>query len=296
VSLLSSRVGVAAVRHSDDPEYYDAARRWGRFWDVAVAVSRRVAEEAARRCPTLPVEVIPHAVPCPVEVTARPRRPGTLKMIYAGALKRYQKRIFDLLHIARSLNRAGIDYRLTVAGGGPDEASFLRSARGLPGVHPVGTVPPDAMSDLYREHDVFLLPSDFEGFPLALAEAMAQGCVPVVRDIASGVPELVRDGENGFVIPHGRPEIFTERLVSLARQPGTLNERSANAHRTILENFSDERRWAGRYLDLFEKCLARRATERRADGRAVSPPVFPIYRREAWKRRLSELWRGGWKR
>ena len=58
---------------------------------------------------------------------------------------------------------------------------------------------------ILEQQDAYILTSEFEGMPNALNEAMARGCVPVVTDIRSGIPELVRYGVNGYRVPVGYP-------------------------------------------------------------------------------------------
>ena len=72
--------------------------------------------------------------------------------------------------------------------------------------------------------EVSLLVSDSEGFCIALVEAMANGCCPVVTDIRSGNKQLVRDGENGFVVPVGDVEAFVEKIAYLANDRAKLLE------------------------------------------------------------------------
>src|SRR6185369_2759616 len=66
-----------------------------------------------------------------------------------------------------------------------------------------------------RESDAFLLTSNYEGFCISLIEAMANGCCPVVTDIRSGNKQLVRDGENGFVVPVGDVDAFVDKIKLL---------------------------------------------------------------------------------
>lgn len=71
---------------------------------------------------------------------------------------------------------------------------------------------------MYDTHDVLVLPSFTEGFPQVLLEGMARG-IPVVATAVGGVPRLVRDGENGLLIPAGRPEALADAVARLAADP-----------------------------------------------------------------------------
>jgi glycosyltransferase involved in cell wall biosynthesis len=70
------------------------------------------------------------------------------------------------------------------------------------------------LTALYRDASVFVLPSLFEPFGLALLEAMGQG-LPCVATNCCAMPELVQDGINGALVPRGDPDALAEALVAL---------------------------------------------------------------------------------
>ena len=102
-----------------------------------------------------------------------------------------------------------------------------------------------------RESHAFVLPSSFEGLPVSVLEAMAQGLVPVASDIRSGLPELIRDGENGFLVALGDTEGFADRLATLALNREGLTQMSAAAYRTIAGGDYSVEKMVKRYLELF---------------------------------------------
>lgn len=69
------------------------------------------------------------------------------------------------------------------------------------------------MPEVYSEHRAFLMMSRREGFPNVLLEAMASGCVCVAGNCDFGPSELIRDGENGFLVPVGDYEAAAERVL-----------------------------------------------------------------------------------
>jgi glycosyltransferase involved in cell wall biosynthesis len=133
-------------------------------------------------------------------------------------LNQEQKRARDLVPFCRGLDAAGLDYHLTVVGDG-DEFDFLsneltesvQSGR----VEMTGMLAfPDAMAH-FVDKDVFVLFSAYEGMPLVLLHALAEGAVPVVTNLQSGVSELLDDGVNGLLFPVGRPETAAELVCEL---------------------------------------------------------------------------------
>jgi glycosyltransferase involved in cell wall biosynthesis len=96
------------------------------------------------------------------------------------------------------------------------------------------------VADLLHAMDVFLLASRFEGLPRAELQAMAAG-LPIVATGVDGTPEAVREGENGFLVPAGRPELLAERLTRLsASEP--LRRRFGERGRALLSEEFNIRR------------------------------------------------------
>lgn len=92
---------------------------------------------------------------------------------------------------------------LVVAGDGPDRATLEARATdlGLEGrARFLGSVARDQVSRLFGAADASVLSSAWENFPHTVVEALAVGC-PVIATAVGGVPEVVRDGENGLLVP-----------------------------------------------------------------------------------------------
>jgi glycogen synthase len=137
---------------------------------------------------------------------------------------------------------------------------------------------------VYGHSDVFIITSEFEGFPVSVLEAMAHGCVPVVTDIRSGVPELVQDGVNGYRVPIGDIRTFAERLAALYRDPARRQEMALNAHATVAAGGYRIEDMTQRYIALFDRAMqdVRDGTFRRPRGRILPPDSL----RESWKDQL----------
>ncbi len=74
----------------------------------------------------------------------------------------------------------------------------------------------DNMHGALMEHDAFVMSSDFEGMPNALAEAMAVGLVCISTDCRTGPRDLITDGENGFLVPVGDVDAMAESIKKVA--------------------------------------------------------------------------------
>lgn len=88
--------------------------------------------------------------------------------------------------------------------------------------------------------DVFVLPSSYEGLPRTLADAMLLG-KPVVATNVDGIPELVRDGENGLLVPAGDFKKMAEAVLDYLEYPKKAKEFGARAMEFVSENFSHEK-------------------------------------------------------
>jgi len=132
----------------------------------------------------------------PDAATARDPR----HVIYVGRLVK-GKNVHLLIDAVRSLG----DVRLTIVGGGELEAELRARAAGA-NVTFTGTLPNEDLPRYLAGASVYVLPSDFEGSPKALLEAMACG-LPVIGSRVPGTELVVRDGENGLLVERTAPEL-----------------------------------------------------------------------------------------
>lgn len=289
---LSRDVKVVGIVHSDDPEHYEHARRLGKYWDAVVAVSKTIRAKTLApgpECPG-PVACIPYGVPLAAQMPARRPDAGPLKIVYAGRLVQYQKRVLDVVKIITKLAERNLPFTFFFAGGGRDEELVRRRLRSLTGrgmVRFLGILPQEEVLKVFAQSDVFIMTSEFEGMPIALLEAMGQGCVPVVSDIESGVPELVRDGVNGFCVPIGDVRLFVDRLVRLQREPLVRAKLARAAYATVRRGRYGVDEMVDRYVRLFRRVM-NHPNPNRSGGpgaRVLPPPRLP----PAWGKRIPDL-------
>ncbi len=131
----------------------------------------------------------------------------------------------------------GVD--LLVAGDGPDRAALERQAASLglgDRVRFLGPLPRDRVLELFRAADASVLSSTWENFPHALVEALAVG-TPAISTTVGGVAEIVRDGENGLLVPPGDPQALA-RAISRYGGVAELQERLRAAAPASVERFA----------------------------------------------------------
>ncbi len=87
--------------------------------------------------------------------------------------------------------------------------------------------------------DIFVLPSLKEGFPYAILEAMAAG-LPIVASYVGGIPEMIANGENGFLVPTRNPDMLAEKIIELLQNP-VLTQKFSRASLEKIKEFSLEK-------------------------------------------------------
>jgi glycosyltransferase involved in cell wall biosynthesis len=165
--------------------------------------------------------------------TPAERRPagGPLRILTVARLVRAKGHAV-LLEALSSLRDEGIETVATFVGDGPERERLERLACELRlDVRFTGAVGQDELPDYYNDAQVFCLPTLDEGLGVVLLEAMASG-LPAVSSRLMGVPEVIRDGESGLLVPPGRPDELANALRRLAQSP-ELRERMGCSGRAI---------------------------------------------------------------
>ena len=129
------------------------------------------------------------------------------------------KRIGDVLESLAKVRERGIDAVLVMVGDGPDRGAVEQRASELGIIrHCYLLGYQEDVSGWYQAFDTLILPSANEGTPVVVIEALAAGC-PVVATSVGGVPDVVHDGVDGFLVPAGDVDQLAERLARLAGDP-----------------------------------------------------------------------------
>jgi colanic acid/amylovoran biosynthesis glycosyltransferase len=145
---------------------------------------------------------------------------GEARLVCIGRLVE-QKGQALLVEAAATLARRNIDFRLVLVGGGPlhDELARLVEANGLQErVELLGAVSTQRLYDELRRARALVLPSFAEGLPMVIMEAMALRR-PVISTYIAGIPELVRDGEDGRLVPAGSVAALVDAMADMLSRP-----------------------------------------------------------------------------
>jgi glycosyltransferase involved in cell wall biosynthesis len=256
---IAREVVTASIAHNDVEGFYAPLRHYGPFVDCAIGVSREILRKIVTDCgvPSARAQLIPYGVRSlsPAEAMARfaDASGAPIRIAYVGRLEQEQKRILDLVPILAALERKGVSFTCDVIGDGRDRGRLVRLLGNLHLRNPPrlwGWLDGNSVRGRLAATDVLVLPSSFEGLPVAMLEAMGQGVVPVATRIASGCPDLVRDGANGFLEPVGDAEAFATRIHWLSGNGEELARMKRAAWDTA-RRFSIDRMVAS-YVSLFE--------------------------------------------
>jgi glycosyltransferase involved in cell wall biosynthesis len=224
---------------------------------VIVALSESIRASLVRLDPQLHVTVIPSAS------GSLPAKPGNVECLRAsfggdfivghvGALDDSTKGQLQLIALARRWQTARPGVRFVLVGSGRDEARFREAAAGLGNVLFAGQV--DNVGDYLAAFDLFVFPSRHEGLGSTLIDALEAG-LPVVATAVGGIPEIIRDGENGILVQPDEPAAL-EAAVGAFHGDDRLRARVAAANRLRAREFSPAA-MTGRYERLYRDVAAR---------------------------------------
>ena len=135
------------------------------------------------------------------------------------------------LEVLAQLGKSGTAAQLDLVGEGEERPMFEQQARDLNVASRVrlhGGLPRDALGRFYEPAHFILLPSDSEGWPKVLSEAMAYGVVPIASAVGS-IPEYLADFSTGSAIRSRDPRLFSDAIESYLRVPSRWDEHSGNA-------------------------------------------------------------------
>lgn len=160
-----------------------------------------------------------------------------LRILFMGWVTK-EKGIFDLLKAYQTLPFTHTE--MLIAGDGNDLVAAKGESVNLKidqTTKFLGWVFDNDKHKLLREADIFVLPSYYEGLPNALLEAMASG-VPAIATRVGGIPDLIRSGENGFLVEPGDVDGLAEKIALLIQNEDKRKSFSLSAYNHVKNNHS----------------------------------------------------------
>lgn len=188
---------------------------------VASSFTRRTLEKASLG--DTPVSVIPYGAPEPAAQNRSYSRSGTLKVLFVGGLSQRK----GISYLFDAVDRFGNDVQLTVVGRPRRTCPPLERALDRHVWYP--SMPHGEVLQLMARNDVLVFPTLFEGFGLVLTEALSRG-TPIIATDACAAPDLITDGEEGFLVPTGSSEAIEQALARLVADRELLVHMGRAAH------------------------------------------------------------------
>jgi len=239
-------IGRIGMIQSDDPGPYGALRLYQKHIEAVAGVSRRIIAKLKHDSVLGKKKVgdVRYGVKMPPLRKKRAifcgQRP--LRILYCGRIVEEQKRISLLPLILKDLDKAGLNYEMTMAGKGVElnkMVDLLQPWVRRKRVHITGGLDQKAVSQTMAKNDIFLLFSDYEGLPLALLEAMGHGLVPVVSDLGKDFRDLIL-GTGGRLVNPKVIKDYAKAILEVAKRPNSFFKNSILCQRKCRNDYSIE--------------------------------------------------------
>lgn len=237
-------VKIVSVVHSDNRSLFDAYMIMEQYIDKIFCVSSRIQSHMQELYDFDRSLYYTREQPVETDILweRRVNMSGKLRIGYAARLVRQAKRADLLIDLIGLLEKKKINYMMQIAG----EGECLRlienylNEKGMQAhVHLLGRIPKSQMDSFWKEQDVFVNVSEYEGTSLSMLEAMGYGCVPVVTDV-SGTREFIENGINGCICDVGDVQGITDCIETLAYNRGLLKLFGDRCRRIVQERCNPE--------------------------------------------------------
>ena len=248
--IRSTNEGVITQGKADSP-----------YLDALVGISPEVQRLLNKAGVVCRAEMIANAVTLTLTDNL-PKLQQPVELAYLGRLTNIDKNILILPEIVEACRKRDLDCFLTVAGDGADLEKLekkVQDYRLADAIRLVGAISRDKVGSFLSKRSFGLFPSNYEGFGLALVEAMEMGCVPIASDIPAFRWILGEDAK-ALVAPVKNAGAYAERIRILATDPDHYREIQDRLQRRQRKNFSPEITVRG-YLRLIENLRKHRDEE-----------------------------------
>ena len=189
--------------------------------DVIIALSEYWKEYFKNEFPTKRVEIIKNVISAPV---VHKQQTGYFTLLFLGLLGK-NKGIYDLLECIRD-HKVEFQGKLKLYIGGNGEIEHVKQLIKEYGIADIvifeGWVSGDKKIELLNKSDAYILPSYKEGLPISILEAMSYE-MPIISTPVGGIPEIVSNGENGYLVEPGNKEDIYKAIMSLLNDADLRN-------------------------------------------------------------------------
>ncbi|MFC1775871.1 glycosyltransferase family 4 protein [Pseudomonadota bacterium] len=236
------------------------------------------------------IVLIPNGTSVERFASAANKKRGTqqsLRLGFLGRLEHNQKGVLYLPDVLNRLQERGVEFSLSIAGKGVHESTLRQQFKNhieAGTVKFVGALKREEIAGYFSNIDVYLFPSQFEGSPNALIEALMAGCVPAAWKLKGITDFVVEDGATGVLADLGDCEGLADAISMLANDRERLKALSAQAYESARKRFSRERLISD-YVKLINEVMAEPPLPWQVkDWQQFN--VDPAFRQPAWKKMI----------
>ena len=169
-----------------------------------------------------------------------------IKLLYVGRLSKEKGVDTALKTVGHLINKFGVrNLTLDIIGEGNEKYEenlhILSDSLSLKDhVNFKGKLLPEEVLKEYNNYDMLLVPSIWDASPIVLIEAMSQG-VPIIATKTGGIPERIKDGKNGLLVPTGDSVRMAEAIKKLVDDPSFYEKISRNGIKRVQEEYTNEK-------------------------------------------------------
>lgn len=240
---FGSQVKIISLIHADEEKLYGQNALIANSADIFLCVSKEIKFNFISNYNVNPEKVYErqNTMPCEEGFEKQYTELGKpIKIAYAARIEKAQKRAELLPQLIQLLEEKKIDYELHIAGEGSylkKLTEFVEQNKLSRKIRLYGLVPFEEMKEFWKDKDIFINLSDFEGCAISMLEAMSYGAVPIVTR-TSGVDGVVESGINGFVNEREDVEGIVKNIALLNQDRKKLAEYGMKAKKYIGEQYS----------------------------------------------------------
>ena len=238
--LDNHKVAQTTFQLVHDEYNLNLAKAYGHVVDVFICHNTFIESELIKLYPARKNDIffLSHGVKIPNVTRTSIGENAPLRLLFLGRFSA-SKGIFDLPKIAEILRRKNIPVTWTCIGAGPEEKKFISSWHQLDKVEFLSPKTNEEVIQIASQHDVFVLPTKFEGTPVSLLETMSVGLVPVITNLIGGIQEIVTP-EIGFALSIDDNESFSNTIETLHHNRELLEKMCVSCRQKIINQFNLE--------------------------------------------------------
>jgi glycosyltransferase involved in cell wall biosynthesis len=172
-------------------------------------------------------------------------------LLFMGRIS-FNKGIEFIFHALESLKKQNYNFKFIMAGKGPEEKLYVKRFSDLLGEDFTfeGVVSGIKKTELLKNSNIFLLPSFFEGLPMALIESMSFGLVPITTNVGS-IKYLIKNDLNGIIVNKYSSEEITSAIIKISDDKEYAQKLSKNARDYIFTNY-DSKKYISRLNEIYK--------------------------------------------